>query len=430
MMDRSKMLRRLAPALSILVAVVAAAILINAWPKWQVSRLAATWREELESADEARVPVLIAQLNDLGDAGVERLVTALSSPRQIVRQHASAALGRLVDTWEVSDIAARSHSAGRLTSLLAEYVDTFPADARENAAALVQQMLVWPTDGEFVDRTQLIDSCEAILLATDDASGGGTERIAIARRDVRAGPTNTSDQDVESLAHLPGGGLEIEPSQAPPLPRTESPAEATPIRDPREPRLLPNGTEEVLPSAPLPVVDPAGGANRKASVETDGKNRADRANYSQANAERRYGEVHADRAQPADVSEGPRSEREKSLIRLLGSDADVAAEAEQQLRRIGFGDKELALARQVASQDAAERVRFAESIARTEGVRARRWLEMLLDDEDANVRLSAIVQLATSGDAALVESLRRRAQLDPDPNVRRQAERLQRAANR
>jgi hypothetical protein len=347
-----------------------------------------------------------------------------------VRQNASATLGRLVDTWEVADVSARSQAAGRLTSLLAANVETFPADAREDAAALVQQMLVWPTDAEFVDQGQLVNYCETVLLATDDADTESVERVAVARRDDRRTRGSSSDQDMEALARLPGGGLEIEPSEAPTLPRTEPPAEIFPIRDPREPRLLPDGTEEFLPPAPLPVVDPAGGANRRTSGEIDGKNRVDRANYKEAGAERRYSQNRVETETRPDAAEGPRTEREKSLIRLLNSEAGVAAEAEQQLRAIGFGDKELALAREASSLTEADRVRFVESVARTHGVRARRWLEMLLDDEDANVRLSALVQLATSGDAAMVESLRRRAQLDPDPNVRRQAERLQRPANR
>lgn len=430
MMDRGKWLRRLAPVMSILLAVVGAAILINAWPKWQASRLAANWRDELETAEEARVPALVAQLNDLGDTGLERLVTALASPRLVVRQNAAATLGRLVDTWEVADVSARSQAAGRLTSLLAAHVETFPADARENAAAIVQQMLVWPTDAEFVDRTQLVSYCETVLLATDDSASVSDERIALARRDDRRTRGSTDDQDMAALVRLPGGGLEIEPSEAPRLPRTEPPADLTPIRDPREPRLLPDGTEEILPPAPLPVVDPASGANRRTSGDIDGKNRVDRANYKEAGAERRYAQDPVATEARPDAAEGPRSEREKSLIRLLNSEAGIATEAEQHLRAIGFGDKELALAREASSPTAADRVRFVESVARTHGVRARRWLEMLLDDEDATVRLSALVQLATSGDAAMVESLRRRAQLDPDPNVRRQAERLQRPASR
>jgi hypothetical protein len=54
----------------------------------------------------------------------------------------------------------------------------------------------------------------------------------------------------------------------------------------------------------------------------------------------------------------------------------------------------------------------------------------MLEDDDPAVRMAVIAQLATSGDAALVESLRRRARVDPDPDVRRQAERLHRPQNR
>jgi hypothetical protein len=309
-------------------------------------------------------------------------------------------------------VAARSSAAERLSGLLAQNVDTFPADARENAASLAQQMLAWPTADAVVDRMQLVASCETVLLATDEVDADPPSRIAVARRHDRHRPLE-ANTDVSSLTRLPGGGLAIEPSQAPPLPRFEEPAEFTAPYDPREPRLLPSGSEEVLPPAPLPIVDPAVHSARPASARGERKIPNQPANYQSS-----------DLSDPRDAFDRPHTEREMSLIRLLQSDQSIATEAERQLRELGYGDRELHVATMIGSPDQRVRLRFVESLPRMIGVRPRRWLEMMLDDEDPAVRMAAIAQLATSGDATLVEWLARRAQLDLDPEVRRQGERL------
>jgi hypothetical protein len=336
----------------------------------------------------------------------------------------------MVDHWEICDVAARSSAAKRLSALLAKNVDTFPADARENAASLAQQMVAWPTDDAIVDRMQLLASCETVLLATDEIDTEPPSRIAVARRNDRSRPME-ANTDVASLTRLPGGGLEIEPSQAPPLPRVEEPAEFTAPVDPREPRLLPSRDEEILPPAPLPIVDPAvrsaHGAsapaerkisNQPAKYQSDGVDKPNSANATQS---ANIAEANTPDAVPFDR---PHTEREMSLIRLLQSDKRIADEAERQLREMGYGDVELHVATLVGSRDQHVRLRFVESLPRMAGVRSRRWLTMMLDDEDAAVRMAAIAQLATSGDATLVDWLARRAQLDPDPEVRRQGERL------
>jgi hypothetical protein len=437
MTDRGQFMRRLAPAFSVVVAIVAAWILIKAWPNWQANRLADSWREELETADDDRVPVLINQLADLGDTGLEQLVAALSSPRKSVRQQAAVALGRFVDHWEICDASARSAAAGRLSSLLAEHVETFPPDARENAASLIQQMLVWPTDDAFVDRGELVAACETVLLATDDIGIEPSGHIAVARREVRTSSTNT-DRDMAAIVELPGGGLSVDPSQPPPLPKVNEPPAAAPPRDPREPGLLLDGDESGLPPAPLPIFDPAVDPIRRTSSHGDDKNSNQPANYPRAlegaSAERNPSAADNSGGR-RDVSEsraaeGPTSTRETSLIRLLDSQEAIAGEAEAQLRDLGYSDRELAIARQAGSRDRADRLQLVESLPKLSGVRPRLWLEMLLDDEDAAIRGAAIAQLATSGDAGTVEALSRRFRFDPDAGIRQQVERLRKASNR
>jgi hypothetical protein len=429
MTRRDGVIQRLAPGLAILIGVIAVLAFMQSWPRWQASRLADSWRDQLESADEGRVPPLVEQLVDLGDAGLDRVVSSLGSPRQIVRRQAAAALGRLADNWEISDISARSSSAGRLAALLADRAETFPADARDDAAALVEQMLVWTTDDAYVDRSRFVADCERVLLAADVDRAESARESAVVRRDEHTARRPVADQDLSTLAQLPGGGLVIEPSQAPPLPRVEAPAEPATTRDPREPRLLLDGRGEELPPAPFPFVDPAA-ATKGAPVRSDRNNPAPTTNNLRATASENRstrGSVNSLAAAEEPAALAPRTPRERALVRLLGGEPSVARDAEAQLRKLGYTDDALAAARQAASSDPRERLRFVEALGESRTADARAWFTMMLDDEHAPVRLAAFVRLATSGDAALVESLRKRAQFDPDPDIRRQANRLQRS---
>lgn len=435
-------LRRIAPLLVLTSAVAAAILLVRWWPNWQSTRLAEAWRAELESAEPDRIPVLFDQLIDLGDAGLEPVVSALASPREQVRRQAAAKLRRLADQWEVADVSARSVAAGKLATLLARHVDDLPADARQTAASLVQQMLAWTTDAEFVDRTQLVLDCEAVLLAAD--TPGDPSQAAAAAEVAHRSPPPPIDRDLASLARLPGGGLAIEPSQPPRLPPVDEPPASSEVGDPNEPRLLLDGRGDELPPAPLPAVHPEDAAVlNPTSARAQGNNRARPANNVSSGGGG-GGDVDAlslnDQANihaaTADAPPSPSTivnsatPREMSLIRLLQSEPSIAAEAQRQLRAIGYGEREIALAECIAHPDVDFRLRLVEAIPRTAGIRPRRWLEMLLEDDDARVRLAAIAQLATSGDASLVESLRRRALADPDPDVRRYAERLREARPR
>jgi len=131
---------------------------------------------------------------------------------------------------------------------------------------------------------------------------------------------------------------------------------------------------------------------------------------------------------PAD---GPRATGDVRAVagRLHDEDPDRAEEARKELKRRGFTELELDLARQSTDPDPAVRRKLARALLSTPGVDAGPWLLELCGDEDADVRLEAITLLATTGDPALIEQLRRRAQVDPDERIQRLAERLVRPVN-
>ena len=69
---------------------------------------------------------------------------------------------------------------------------------------------------------------------------------------------------------------------------------------------------------------------------------------------------------------------------------------------------------------AARRRELAETLPGLRSIDARRWLKLLAFDEDADVRLTAMTLLATTGDPALVRFVRERAERDADGRIRDQ----------
>jgi HEAT repeat protein len=114
------------------------------------------------------------------------------------------------------------------------------------------------------------------------------------------------------------------------------------------------------------------------------------------------------------------------MRRLQSSEEGTVAQARAELVRRGFTETHLALARHLFDPDPAARRRLIRLLMRLPNVDAVPWLLQLSRDENADVRHSAISLLATTDDPALVEAIETIARKDPDPRVRRQAERLAR----
>lgn len=109
----------------------------------------------------------------------------------------------------------------------------------------------------------------------------------------------------------------------------------------------------------------------------------------------------------------------RELLPLLHTGGRAAAEEE--LRRRGFQDEQLELARHLSSPDAAERQAWTVALPRISHVDSGAWLAWMADDPDAAVRRSAVTLLATMSDEASVARLRVIAARDPDPSIRRLA---------
>jgi hypothetical protein len=112
------------------------------------------------------------------------------------------------------------------------------------------------------------------------------------------------------------------------------------------------------------------------------------------------------------------------LMRCLATGGrQESADAEVELKRLGFREKHLELARQLFDPDPAVRLRLARALPEVQDMDAAPWLLQLSADESADVRLDAIGLLATTSDPQLLARVQRMARNDSDPRVQRYAER-------
>ena len=76
------------------------------------------------------------------------------------------------------------------------------------------------------------------------------------------------------------------------------------------------------------------------------------------------------------------------------------------------------------SADPAVRKELARALPELRSIDAAPWLMQLGKDADAEVRLTAITLMATSGDPLLLEEVERVAGNDSDPRIREQVDRI------
>jgi hypothetical protein len=96
----------------------------------------------------------------------------------------------------------------------------------------------------------------------------------------------------------------------------------------------------------------------------------------------------------------------------------------QELRRRGFGNLREDVVRLALSNNTDGRIALMHDLIDTPGAGARAWLLFLAEDEDAEVRLSALTMMATSSDPELLDSAWQLALDDADPRIARLATRI------
>jgi hypothetical protein len=105
------------------------------------------------------------------------------------------------------------------------------------------------------------------------------------------------------------------------------------------------------------------------------------------------------------------------LERWRSTTGDDHREIESQLASRGLKHLSLALVEQYLSENAEDRSRVVDTVLKTQGADVRPWLFLLAEDDDADVRLTAVTVMASSTDRALIEKAWQISIRDPDPRI-------------
>jgi hypothetical protein len=414
--------------------------------------VASHWQRQLAAASDEQVGVLVSRICALGDAGIPALVGLLGSRREVVARTAHLALVREMDRWESLGVDRASPKLAILAAALAEEAVHFGPTSRLEAARLTTRILLCPLDGDAVDRAAVLADCQQVLRATTVPRRLAEDRRLLDRlRYVEPGEAESENPNAATraapgsiarngalapvpmghLPALPGGGLPIETfpghladepgdrvaqlrREQPRRLASEPPARPlNPLRQPRRFRQEPEAAK-MLPSRPSP---------RVASPEPEKKSVRPLSLDRPLAEESRSGEAALTGASMVSVA-GKDSEEELLgwMRRLLSDDEAVAREARDSLIERGFSEVHLQLARQLFDPDPDVRMRLARTLPGLRSIDARPWLLRLAADPHADVRLTAITLLATTGDPDLLHKVIRLAEADPDPRIQAQAQ--------
>ncbi len=385
-------------------------------------------RGRLNTVSDGGAELVVASAARLGTAGIPVLVEALGSKRESVARAGEKTLRREITGWETLPLEQAVPKLSTLADSLARHVDGFGPTARLEAATLCRRILRWPLERAGTARGQLVDHCQTVLrattlergLAADGRLADSVQRVAL------GGPAPGEKTPVARTSPRGGTQEEAQPLGIPPLTREDhvyarignplaveqavggplsQPSQAAPRRHdvgPNQARSLAMQRAALGPQAA--AADDNGVSARRAGVP----------------------------AEPADASPGGAAASSASadvstielMRRLHAADRWEAATAETALKRRGFDQQSIGLARALYDPDPAVRRELAQRLPEIEGVHPTAWLLRLAEDDDPGVRLTAMTLLATTGDARVVEKIERMARQDHDPSVRRQAERL------
>jgi hypothetical protein len=362
-------------------AIAVVAILFLAGYGWlqPQRRLAARVAAELDTARDERVMEVMKQLAAFGEHGLPHLAAALKHERPEVASAARTVLSEELDRWQLLPPKTASKRIACLAEELSRGIEACSPMTRRMASDLATRILLWPVDAAAINQPKLISNCERVLVAVRARE----QPTILATHLETAGisPRGVSElSPYDEALDLPGGGLPIEMSNVPALPREEQ----------AQPRALPS-TEEVELS---PVIPPGEEPRRfvpQASTKNDGH--------------------------PAD-------ETLDNIHRLVSADSEVREAAEQKLIKTGFGVAQLEVARRFADPRPEARRKLADDLSRQSVIDPRPWLLKLLEDSDRSVRLKTATILSTTSDPQLLHQLRQRAVVENDPEVRAMLDRV------
>ena len=388
---------------------------------------------QIESMSPEDATAALRRTAELDERGLPVLVAALGSRSEDVVRATRQVILEQIDRWELLSADETRDRLTRLAELLAERVEGYDDRGRRAAAAIASRILRWPAHTTASRRETLVAACAKVLRASGQdvlprsriaVTNPTPERIRAAQEThsaARRAEPLEAELSLDALAPLPGGGLPLDATVAAranarasigPGGATSTAGEFQAARsstegEGRENPSVPGG----LPPVPSQIGESVGnqvGGSANPLVQF------------------RRDDAPPQESQPSSPDEGRSGYEAFDLMRMLRDpDASIVAWAEGQLRTLGFDEAHIELARRLTDPAARVRRAWASRLPGMQGIDAQAWLLWLVEDADAEVRLTAITFLATSSaDQKVLEQIASIARRDRDERVRRQAERI------
>ncbi len=398
------------------------------------SLIANHWRTQLDAATAERAELMADRLTQLGAPGIHALVDALGSDRETVATAARRALWAELERWESLTAPAITRNLAVLAEALSQSAIHFEPAARREAAGLATEVLRWLPESDAPARLAVIAHCDRVfeyaaaeqLPEAPITSGKPLFRGEASPDEAARSSTSPVTQrlleppEMPSVVSAPpGGGLPIETFPIPSFAaRVADESNAGPRPHAAETdanyaagAFASGPAELLLPGGPMLPVTP----NEPYSRAPRPPDLPDGIDDTVATAV----------AEPEAADEADSHATEVLMRWLHSADATVAARAEAALRRRGFTDVHVELARRLFDADPAVRVELARTLPKLTSVDPVPWLLWLSRDPRVEVRLAAIGLMATTADPALLARVRQMARDDSDASVQHVARKLE-----
>jgi hypothetical protein len=381
---------------------------------WQQGRLAKKLVAELELASNPETLIVLKQVSSLGNPAIEALVLASASERADIALAARRIIEQELAAWQIQAQLDKTHSSleepmGLLAAALARHVDEFGAFGQQWATRLTLDIVDLASEFSVESSVHVLADCSTVLSSVpalgprmltlgDPTRPGDSESIVAALPEVRV-PALRYDRVAR-------------PRRRQPTVLNAEPWSSIEIAD------NPKTTQELLNSTEIPRSShwvPEWVALPNATIAEPHPPET-----SEAAPPVGPGEL-IDVPSPAEQEKLVASlrslETRELLAQLKEADPFQVAAVREVLAARGIAADELTLAGRLFAEDAADRLKLVDDLKVLPARTARRWLRELLDDQDAEVRHSALTALATTNDPELRSIARDIAVRDPDRRV-------------
>jgi hypothetical protein len=432
--------------------------------------IAASYANELATCDEAKIPVLIDNLIQLGDYGVPHFVSGLVSPREPVFIACCETIRSEMEHWEQLPEAERIRKYQIFSESLLNHVTEFGFAAQNETVPFVRKILrqlvaAKKTSQQLPDSHKVARNCERFLLqigkqATSKTPEMSSEEVRPRFNQRNFDATLMTAQGKPFQPHVPDDESQSETLAANILGDTFSVSRAerlyayhqspqfqkqseTPYHRNKSDLFIPAeiDSSEMLAStnSPQPAKQltkkttplsnhlPKSSLPESSLVEPEGKIAR---NYLEQNAPQTDFIPKSDELLPSELRTLPLEKIPNlTTIRLMQLlhhlDERYVSEARKTLiARDGFQDSHLKLAYRLFHPSALVRIEIVPLLSNTTGIRPDVWLSVLLGDPDNEVRYRAASFLATAGDPTMQRLVIDKGKHDSDTRIVNLADQL------